>query len=153
MSDAGRCESRCDDCGGVNPVWFAPNALWNFVVGGADAKGDPGGFLCPGCFIARAEKIGIRPTAWMLRREGTDDAWMSIETAPRDRPVLAWWPHLERPVIAWISRGGSNFGRWTFASFRFEHQTPVVEPTHWAELPMPPALRARATKESKDATG
>jgi hypothetical protein len=67
--DPSRCENRCDDCGGVNPVWYAPNALWNLVVGGPEAKGDPGGFICPGCFIARAEASGIRPTAWELRPE------------------------------------------------------------------------------------
>jgi hypothetical protein len=64
-----RCESRCDDCGGVNPVWFAPNPLWNLVIGGPEAKGDPGGFICPGCFIVRAEAVGIKHTAWQLRPE------------------------------------------------------------------------------------
>jgi hypothetical protein len=67
--DPGRCESRCDDCHGTNPVWFAPNALWNLVIGGPEAKGDPGGFICPVCFIARAEAGGMRPTAWELRPE------------------------------------------------------------------------------------
>jgi hypothetical protein len=69
MTDSGRDESRCDDCGGVNPVWFAPNELWNLVIGGPEAKGDPGGFICPTCFIARAEASGVRPTAWELRPE------------------------------------------------------------------------------------
>lgn len=64
--------------------------------------------------------------------------WQAMDSAPRDVPVLAWWPHLERPVIAWISRGGASIGKWTFASFKFESLTPVVAPTHWMPLPEPP---------------
>lgn len=59
----------CMDCGGHNPVWFAPNDLWNLVIGGPDAKGDPGGFYCPNCFIVRAETAGVVPTAWKLELE------------------------------------------------------------------------------------
>jgi hypothetical protein len=59
----------CDDCGQNNPVWFAPVALWNRVVGGPEAKGDPGGVLCPICFIRRAEGAGVRPTAWIVQPE------------------------------------------------------------------------------------
>jgi hypothetical protein len=62
-------EIQCDDCGGANPVWFASNELWNRVMGGPHAKDDPGGIVCPGCFILRAEDEGIVPTAWELRPE------------------------------------------------------------------------------------
>jgi hypothetical protein len=134
-------ETVCDECGGPNPVWFAPSQTWNLVMGGPDAKGDPGGFLCPTCFIRKAEAGGIVPTAWTVAPEDVSAKWLPIETAPRDKPVLAWWPHLERPVIAWISRGGASFGKWTFASFKFEHLTPVVLPTLWQPLPEPPIAR------------
>lgn len=60
-------EATCDDCGGHNPVWFAPNDVWNFVVGGPGAKDDPGGFLCPVCFIVKAEAAGLVPNVWELR--------------------------------------------------------------------------------------
>lgn len=60
---------RCDDCNRNNPVWFAPNELWNLVIGGPSATADPGGICCPICFIERAENCGIRPTAWKLDRE------------------------------------------------------------------------------------
>jgi hypothetical protein len=66
-------ESRCDLCGGHSPVWYAPNAIWNRVVGGPDAKDDPGGFLCPVCFIRRAEDADIKPTAWVVRPETPQD--------------------------------------------------------------------------------
>jgi hypothetical protein len=59
-------EIVCEDCSGFNPVWFAPNDIWNLVMGGPEAKGDPGGMVCPSCFVARAEKAGVVPTAWML---------------------------------------------------------------------------------------
>lgn len=57
---------KCEDCDRPNPVWFAPNELWNLVMGGPEAKGDPGGMLCPNCFMERAEKAGIVPTAWFV---------------------------------------------------------------------------------------
>ena len=48
-------EEVCGDCGGKNPRWFADNDLWNLVMGGPDARDDPGGIICPYCFMARAE--------------------------------------------------------------------------------------------------
>lgn len=59
----------CQDCQRENPVWFAPSPLWNLVMGGEDARGDPGGTVCPNCFIERAEAAGQIPTAWELRPE------------------------------------------------------------------------------------
>lgn len=64
-----RSEKVCMDCSGPNPVWFAPNYLWNFVIGGPGTRGDPGGFYCPNCFILRAEAVGLRATAWRLSPE------------------------------------------------------------------------------------
>jgi len=62
----------CQDCAGHNPVWFAPSPDWNFVIGGPDAKGDPGGMLCPNCYIRRAEAAGLRPTAWIVSQEALE---------------------------------------------------------------------------------
>jgi len=53
-------ETGCQECGGENPVWFAPHDLWNRVMGGEDCKDDPGGILCPVCFIRKAEMAGIK---------------------------------------------------------------------------------------------
>ena len=53
-------EYSCQICNDVNPVWFAPNELWNKVVN------DKYHFLCPNCFIKLAEKKGLEPTAWKL---------------------------------------------------------------------------------------
>lgn len=79
-----RSEKICDDCNGHNPVWFAPNGLWNLVMGGPDAKGDPGGCICPVCFIKRAEAAGQLPTGWELRpeaieRESSEDSALLLE--------------------------------------------------------------------------
>lgn len=57
--------NACRDCGIDNPVWFAPNEVWNAVMG------DHTGFLCPRCFIVRAEASGLVPTAWVLTPERT----------------------------------------------------------------------------------
>ncbi len=62
-------EKVCGDCGGVNPRWFAPNYLWNFVIGGPGNRDDPGGFICPTCFITRAEAAGLHVTGWLLTPE------------------------------------------------------------------------------------
>jgi hypothetical protein len=62
-------EDVCMCCGGHNPTWFAPNILWNLVIGGPEARDDPGGFYCPNCFIARAEAAGIVPTVWFVSPE------------------------------------------------------------------------------------
>ncbi len=55
----------CQECGGDNPIWFTDNDVWNRVMGGPDQRDDPGGVLCPPCFIAAAERVhGQR--AWKL---------------------------------------------------------------------------------------
>lgn len=62
-------DSRCQDCGAVNVVWFAENALWNRVMGGPEATDDPGGVVCVPCFDRRAEQaLGQRQT-WKLVAE------------------------------------------------------------------------------------
>jgi len=58
-------KTGCQECGGENPVWFAPHDLWNRVMGGEDCKDDPGGILCPVCFIRRAEQVGIKEIWWV----------------------------------------------------------------------------------------
>jgi hypothetical protein len=67
-------DGLCEDCGRRVPVWFAPNALWNRVKGGPEATDDPGGLLCPCCFIRRAETTGVAPTAWVLSPEAEAEA-------------------------------------------------------------------------------
>lgn len=46
-------EGVCQICGGQNPVWFAPNELWNQVIA------DRWHFTCPNCFIWEAERQGV----------------------------------------------------------------------------------------------
>jgi hypothetical protein len=59
--------NACKSCGVDNPVWYAPNDVWNSVMG------SEAGFLCPACFIVRAESTGLVPTAWVLRPETDAD--------------------------------------------------------------------------------
>lgn len=66
-------EGTCDECGCEYPVWFAPNHLWNLAMGGPEATDDPGGMLCPTCFMKRAEAAGAVPTAWEVRPERAMD--------------------------------------------------------------------------------
>jgi len=47
----------CDDCAGRSPYWHAPDDLWQKVMSepGKDPH-DPGGVICPVCFVIRAWK-------------------------------------------------------------------------------------------------
>lgn len=59
-------QAACEDCHGETLVWRAPDLLWNLVIGGPEAKSDPGAMLCPNCFIRRAEAQGIKPIVWLV---------------------------------------------------------------------------------------
>jgi hypothetical protein len=53
----------CEDCGFpvaffVRSYWFAPNDLWNEVVGTEDNPRGEGHVLCPPCFTGRAREHG-----------------------------------------------------------------------------------------------
>ena len=59
-------EEICERCGNENvPGWYAPNDLWNRVVG------CPNGILCPQCFVQQAEAAGERGP-WLLTSEYVD---------------------------------------------------------------------------------
>ena len=58
---AGHLEEFCDDCGGKNVVWYAPNSLWNEVVRRVETGPDP--MLCPRCFALRVQASG-RDVIW-----------------------------------------------------------------------------------------
>ena len=59
-------DSRCQECGRANPVWWAEDEVWNLVMGG-DAQREAGGILCPTCFIIKATERGhCRSGAWQL---------------------------------------------------------------------------------------
>lgn len=47
-------EATCQECGGSNSVWWAPNDLWNAVLGTPDNPRAEGVILCPTCFTAKA---------------------------------------------------------------------------------------------------
>jgi len=58
-------DSRCQDCGGPNPLWTADNDLWNRVLTGDPHTPLDGVILCPTCFALKADpvtRLGIRIT-------------------------------------------------------------------------------------------
>lgn len=70
LPEESRGDGPCMDCGTFDtPVWFTDNVLWNRIVGGSGTMYDPGGLLCPTCFIRRAQESGLRPTRWHLTAE------------------------------------------------------------------------------------
>lgn len=60
-------EAACQRCGRPNPVWSAPNDLWNAVMG------DESGIVCPSCFAAQAEDQGDVTTGWRFEPVGSND--------------------------------------------------------------------------------
>lgn len=68
-------ELVCELCDRDYPVWFAPNALWNKVMRHPDGKeaSEKHNFVCMDCFATEAEKLGIKPTAWMLTTQAEVD--------------------------------------------------------------------------------
>jgi hypothetical protein len=65
-------EATCERCGGPNVVWFAPNDLWNRVVG------SPNGILCPTCFIRAAEASGVEAVWRVTPDDMTRDAMYTL---------------------------------------------------------------------------
>lgn len=60
-------ESICQICNGVNPVWHAPNELWNKVMrGGKKGNPDKYDFVCPNCFAKEAQKLESKPLLWVF---------------------------------------------------------------------------------------
>ena len=59
-----KLEQICEVCSDVNPVWFAPNDLWNRVMRYPDGReaSEAIHFICPNCFIKQAARLGIAPT-------------------------------------------------------------------------------------------
>lgn len=127
-------EDTCQDCGGHNPVWFAPSLDWNFVMGGPEAKGDPGGFICPNCYIKRAGAVLDHRAAWVVSRVVDAPLWFDIATAPRDgKHILLAATHGDFPLVgAWCPY------RHAFVCSRDDSPF-YPAPTHWMLLPDAPS--------------
>lgn len=79
----------CDGCGGSSRYWHAVNRQWNLVLGGPEAKGDPGGILCPNCFIDRAASLGLG-RRWTLSAVDPDEiTHETVERIIRERVFAA----------------------------------------------------------------
>lgn len=76
-SASGHPEDFCHYCGRRNPIWFAPNELWNSVM----RHGGKEPIICPTCFAIRAapEKV------WILQLE--PEAPSSPLPASQDTPL------------------------------------------------------------------
>ncbi len=53
MIETGHPDAICQECGGKNIGWMAPNSIWSKVMP------DEGGILCPECFYKKAKQKGI----------------------------------------------------------------------------------------------
>lgn len=62
-------DGPCDQCKTKYPAWWTDHEIWNSVMGGPGATDDPGGLLCPTCFLQRA---GVARSAWKI---APTDSW------------------------------------------------------------------------------
>jgi hypothetical protein len=60
-------DSPCEECGAPNICWFAPNRVWNAIMGDDKQK-----TICVVCFAKRADERGYRG-AWLLAPEQEND--------------------------------------------------------------------------------
>lgn len=76
-------EDICQDCERENPVWFAPNEWWNRVVP------ETIHFLCPNCFILRAQKKDFKNvSAWKVRPELKKEPNSSSSSHPEGTYII-----------------------------------------------------------------
>lgn len=87
-------DGPCQMCDQRYPAWRAPDDLWNLVMGGPEATDDPGGMLCPTCFLRLADVRAPQRGAWVVGtparpesavREERDAQWRAGRDALADR--------------------------------------------------------------------
>lgn len=65
--------------------------------------------------------------------------WKPIETAPKDRSVLAWAPGWESEQrIWWDNNEAAPSGYWQYAESALAELEPEAHPTLWLDIPFPP---------------
>ena len=133
------------DCGHANPIWFADNSLWNTVVGGEGATDDPGGILCPTCFMIKADRP-LRISESAPSRDVVEaGGWRTdVENAPVDETdIEGLYPDGSVDLIFWREEGrhcvlGARAGSYPPGwCSRDADNLPVEEPICWRSLSTP----------------
>lgn len=96
-------DRTCDECGGANPIWFAPNSLWNRVKGGPDATDDPAGVLCPLCFMAGGDKE-LGEQVWLVDQASTRSSRTSVVADDLLRALKAARTYIGNPARSGLAR-------------------------------------------------
>ncbi len=83
----------------------------------------------------------LRGAASVPASPPTREGWQPIDTAPKDRSVLVYWPDGDsvHVGIAWF---GPNMQAWLVTNVG------PVAPTHWMPLPPAPAVSPDQEKET-----
>lgn len=93
-------DGPCQACGEKYPAWRAPNELWNLVMGGPDAKGDPGGMLCPTDFLRAAELKAPQRGAWVVGTPVRPESVVKAEALDELAPVVSFLREVLDPGLA-----------------------------------------------------
>ena len=77
--------------------------------------------------------------------------WKPIETAPKDRRILMWFPQFDVVISGcWDTIPGErdgphiyyeDFDDWCVDNDYIILDDPSIYPTHWAEFAIPPTLK------------
>ena len=71
-----------------------------------------------------------------------DDGWETIESAPRDKPIVAMVAGGEMAIVSWMTSLEEGDGQWIISRGRLPSGDAVCfafrEPTHFRLLPPPP---------------
>jgi hypothetical protein len=108
-----------------------------------------------GAFLSRADCAEmleqLLASQFAAQKRDGDEAWKTIETAPKDRHILLYGEvdggnrSCDKTVVGaiWVNGGEPSdiFGEeggW-MVSFTDDCIAAVVDPTHWQEKPLPPS--------------
>lgn len=90
--------------------------------------------------ISEAQRYrGLAEQARMLVRIGDHEGWQTIENAPKGKPVQVWAAEKEHHWLTFTAC--LEYDKWTRPASR--DGLPFA-PTHWRELPTPPAALSRS---------
>lgn len=102
-------EATCQECGGPNTVWSAPNDIWNRVMG------SPNGIVCFDCFVRRYRAAPLEAL--------TEERVAAVLIEAANLEVVAGDP--ENVDDALVRKWGSRVAARVLAALRV---TPVEEP-------------------------
>lgn len=84
-------ESKCQNCGGNNIVWWIDSDRWNHVTEAMLEETGRGAILCPACFVRMWEFMTGLQAVWHLVPEGIRAAGPAPTTVKLPNSITTRW--------------------------------------------------------------